>query len=91
MEKLIAVAPTVAERVLDKCIHTEPNHVLPNGRKATKVTYDFEFLDIEPDKQVNDLFFAPANMVCFAVYNSLFQLFSSTTLFTGIGLSKSWS
>lgn len=28
-----------------------------------KITYNFEFLDIEPSQQVNNLFFAPANMV----------------------------
>lgn len=62
MEKLIAVAPSVAEIVLDKCIHQE-NVIMPNGATAVKVTYDFEFLDIEPDRQVNELFFAPSNMV----------------------------
>ena len=62
MEKLIAVAPSVAEVVLDKCIHTTKVE-LDGNVQATKITYNFEFLDIEPSKQVNELFFAPANMV----------------------------
>ncbi|XP_066924835.1 transient receptor potential cation channel subfamily A member 1-like isoform X2 [Clytia hemisphaerica] len=62
MEKLIAVAPTVAEIVLNKCIH-QTQVVRDDGRTATKVTYNFEFLDIEPDKQVNKLYFAPSNML----------------------------
>ena len=65
MEKLIAVAPSVAAIVLDKCVTTTKEDYEHNGLTliCDKIVYDFEFLDIEPDEQVNQLFFAPSNMV----------------------------
>lgn len=37
MEKLIAVAPSVAELVLDKCIITQPKYELPDKTETKKV------------------------------------------------------
>ena len=67
MEKLIAIAPEVASVVLDKSVTvTKENHVSPSSGKVLvvdKIHYDFEFLDIMPDQQVNQIFFGPSNMV----------------------------
>lgn len=65
MEKLIAVAPSVAKIVLDKCITVSKADYNDGDKviRVDKVRYDFEFLDIQPDRQVNEIFFAPSNMV----------------------------
>ena len=39
MEKLIAVAPSVAELVLEKCVITQPNYQLPDQTETKKVIF----------------------------------------------------
>ena len=63
MEKLIAVAPSVAEVVLDKCVHHVKEETRHGKTKIDKTIFDFEFLDIKACKQINKIFFAPDNMV----------------------------
>ena len=60
LEKLIAVAPEVAELVLNKCVTTS-KHTKSDPEYCE--TYNFEFLDLPPDRQKGDIYFGPANMV----------------------------
>ena len=64
MRKLIAVAPGVAEVVLDRSIY-ESKHT--RGHKDYNITYDFRYIDGDPDNPLtDDKSFEPVTM---AQYN----------------------
>ena len=62
MEKLIAVAPEVAEVVLNNSIQYSKH---PVNDPDYSITYKFDFIDLHPDKQVKENYFGPTNMVRF--------------------------
>lgn len=60
MEKLIAVAPEVAEVILNRCMQPSQHSVThPNY----SITYDFEYIDLNPNDQVNEIYFGPSCML----------------------------
>ena len=58
--QLIRVAPDVAEIVLDHSIRYSTHG---EKHKNYTIEYNFEFLDLHPDKQMADPYFAPATIV----------------------------
>ena len=62
MEKLIEVVPEVAEVVLNNCIEYSKH---PKEHKDYSITYNFEYLDVHPDKRGAEIYFGPSHMAKF--------------------------
>ena len=60
MEKLVEFAPEVAEIILSRCIEHSKDGI---KHRDHQITYNFEYVDLHPDDQQGDIFFAPENMV----------------------------
>lgn len=60
MEKLIAAAPEAAEVVLNNSIHYS-KHAIKHPDYS--ITYSFCYVDLHPEKQINQIYFAPSTMV----------------------------
>ena len=60
MDQLIKVAPEVAEVVLDYCIQYSPHE---KKHPDYTIECNFELLELPPDEQMADPYFAPSTMV----------------------------
>ena len=70
MEKLIRLAPDIAEVVLNKCVRKED--MKTKGRTEYKTIYDFSYLDKLPDEQNSDVpYFGPSVMIKYRRSNLL--------------------
>ena len=67
MEKLIAVAPDAAEVVLNNCIEFSGEKKSPDYT----IRYNFEYLDLNPGDQRNEVYFGPSTMIQFKRENLL--------------------